>query len=636
MKLSAKRPLLADQHFSSLHRWLGMEGEAERERLAQRRKAQSSDTAERTGETLLDLVIRTHTTGLGGRYLITLAKRRSPDRLPWNRFKVGSPILLSDNRDEDAESLQGVVSARRVDSLEVAVDDWPSSDRFRLDLSPDEVTRKRQTAALQGAAKATGRHAQLRDLLLGEREPTFHRNMKPPTDISQHLNPSQHDAIRHALSSNDLAIIHGPPGTGKTTTVVEVIRLLVARGQRVLACAPSNTAVDNLLERLLAIGEPAVRLGHPARVSEDLRQHSLDALVGRHEAMMVVHQMMREAEQIERKAARYTRGRPAPGQRGQQRQEARELKRHARILEKQAIADLLKDARVICATTTFDDSVLDELRFDVLVIDEACQSVEPGCWVPLRRADRLILAGDHLQLPPTILSDSAKKEGYAVSMMERLVNHYGDLVTRQLTVQYRMHESIMGFSSQHFYGNTLIADDSVRRHVLSDLPGIQNDLVSDDPVTFIDTAGTGWLEELEPEGLSKRNPEEGRLVLKQVNALCEAGLAPSDIAVIAPYAAQVRWLRENAIYDQLEIDTVDGFQGREKEAVVISLVRSNAIGEIGFLSDARRMNVALTRAKRKMIIVGDSATLGSDKFFQSLLAWIESNGRYRTAWEFAN
>ncbi len=635
MKSSAKRPLLADKHFANMHRWLEMEGEAERERLAQRRKAQSSDSAERSGETLLDLVIRTHTTGLGGRYLITLAKRRSPDRLPWNRFKVGSPILLSDNRDEDAESLQGVVSARRMDSLEVAVDDWPSSDRFRLDLSPDEVTRKRQAGAMQSAAKAKGRHAQLRDILLGEREPTFHTNMKPPRDISQRLNASQHDAIRHALAANDLAIIHGPPGTGKTTTVVEVIRLLVARDQRVLACAPSNTAVDNLLERLLAVGEPAIRLGHPARVSEDLRQHSLDALVGRHESMMVVHQMMREAEQIERKAERYTRGRPAPGQRGQQRQEARELKRHARILEKQAISDLLKDARVICATTTFDDSVLDDLRFDVLVIDEACQSVEPGCWVPLHRADRLILAGDHLQLPPTILSDAAKKEGYAISMMERLINHYGDLTTRQLTVQYRMHESIMGFSSKHFYDNTLIADDSVRVHVLSDLPRIQSELVSDDPVTFIDTAGTGWQEELEPEGLSKRNPEEGRLVLKQVNALCEAGVSPSDIAVIAPYAAQVRWLRENAIYDHLEIDTVDGFQGREKEAVVISLVRSNSIGEIGFLSDARRMNVALTRAKRKLIIVGDSATLASSPFFQSLLAWIEESGRYRTAWEFA-
>jgi superfamily I DNA and/or RNA helicase len=627
-------PLRADKHFACLHRWLSMEGEAERERLVLRRKTQSSAEAERTGETLLDLVIRSHTTGLGGRYLVTVAKRRSPDRLPWHRFKVGSPILLSDNRDDKGDSWQGVVSACRIDTVEVAVDDWPTGERFRLDLSPDEVTRKRQAAALQLAEKASGRLCQLRDIFLGEREPTFQKNVKVPTEISQRMNPSQRDAIRFALSANDLAIIHGPPGTGKTTTVVEVIRQLVARGERVLACAPSNTAVDNLLERLLAIGEPAVRLGHPARVSEDLRQHSLDALVGRHEAMMVVHQMMREAEQIERKAVKYTRGRPAPGQRWQQKQEARELKRHARILEKQAIADLLKDARVICATTSFDDSVLDDLHFNVLVIDEACQSVEPGCWVPLRRADRVILAGDHLQLPPTILSDPAKREGFAVSLMERLVNHYGAAVTRQLTVQYRMHEAIMGFSSRHFYAGSLVADESVRRHVLSGLPRIRSERVNDDPVTFIDTAGTGWQEELEPEGLSKLNPEEGRLVLKQVNALCEAGMNPADIAVIAPYAAQVRWLRANAVFDQLEIDTVDGFQGREKEAVVISLVRSNTTGEIGFLSDARRMNVALTRARRKLIIIGDSATLATDSFFQSLLTWVETTGSYRTAWEF--
>jgi superfamily I DNA and/or RNA helicase len=630
-----KTGLRADQHFGKLHRWLEMEGEAERQRLAQRRKIQSSEAAERTGETLLDLVIRNHTTGLGGRYLITLSKRRSPDRLPWHRFKVGSPILLSDDTDEDSESLQGVVSARRNDTLEIAVDDWPSGDRFRLDLSPDEISRKRQSSALQVGANASGRLGQLRDILLGEREPTFQKNVKLPGPISQRLNASQHQAIEHVLAANDLAIIHGPPGTGKTTTVVEAIRLMVARGERVLACAPSNTAVDNLLERLLAIGEPAIRLGHPARVSEDLRQHSLDVLAGRHESMMIVHQMMREAEQIERKAAKYTRGRPPAGFKGQQRQEARELKRQSRILEQQVVTELLRDARVICATTTFDDSILEDLKFDVLVIDEACQSVEPGCWVPLKKAHKLILAGDHLQLPPTILSDEARKEGFAISLMERLVNHYGDLTTRQLTVQYRMHESIMAFSSETFYGNTLIADESVRRHVLSDLPRFHSDRMSDEPVTFIDTAGTGWAEEIEPDGMSKRNPQEGALVMKQVNALCEAGLRPQDIAVIAPYAAQVRWLREHAVFDHLEIDTVDGFQGREKEAVVMSMVRSNEIGEVGFLSDARRMNVALTRAKRKLILVGDSATLGANDFFKTLLGWIEQNGIYRTAWEFA-
>ena len=623
-----------DKHFDNLRLWLEMEGEAERERLAERRRTQSSAMAERSGETLLDMVVRSHTTGLGGRYLLTLAKRRSPDRLPWHRFKVGSPVVLSEDGNGDGDSVQGVISSRRSDTIEVAVDDWPSGDRFRLDLSPDEITRKRQASALEVARNSTGRLAQLRDMLLGERDPSFRQNLKPPEAMSERMNVSQRDAIVHALSANDLAIIHGPPGTGKTTTVVEVIRQLVARGERVLACAPSNTAVDNLLERLLASGEPAVRLGHPARVSEDLREHSLDALVEQHEVMVLVKQMMREAEQIERKAEKYTRARPAPGQRWQQRQEARELRKQARLLEKQAVSHILKDARVVCATTTLDDSVLDDLRFDVLVIDEACQSVEPGCWVPLRRADRVILAGDHLQLPPTILSIPAAKQGFAISLMERLVDHYGDLVTRQLTVQYRMNEAIMGFSSQQFYENSLIADDAVRSHVLSDLPRIKSDRVDDVPVTFIDTAGTGWNEEIEPDGLSKRNPLEGELVLKQVNALCDAGLSPSDIAVIAPYAAQVRWLRQNAVYDQLEIDTVDGFQGREKEAVVISLVRSNSTGEIGFLADARRMNVALTRAKRKLVVIGDSATLAADDFFQTLLAWLEQNARYLSAWEF--
>jgi ATP-dependent RNA/DNA helicase IGHMBP2 len=627
-------PLRADQHFSRLRRWLEMEGQAERDRLAERRRTQSSVTAERTGETLLDLVVRSHTTGLGGRYLLTLAKRRSPDRMPWHRFKVGSPIVLSEQGESDGESFTGVVSARHSDSVEVAVDDWPGGDRFRLDLSPDEVTRKRQAAAMQRAEKATGRLAQLRDILLGEREPTFRRTLQPPPHLSAQLNASQHAAILHAMKANDLAIIHGPPGTGKTTTIAEVIRQLVARGERVLACAPSNTGVDNLLERLLKSGEAVVRLGHPARVSEELRQHTLDALVEEHDAMLLVKKMMREAEQIERKAERYTRARPAPGQRWQQRQDARELRRQARLLEKQAVSDVLKDARVVCATTTFDDSVLEDMRFDVLVIDEACQSVEPGCWVPLHRADRIVLAGDHLQLPPTILSLPAAAEGFAISLMERLVIHYGELVTRQLTVQYRMHESIMGFSSAHFYHDSLIADESVRHHVLSQLPSVSCDTDDDTPVTFIDTAGTGWQEELEPDGLSKLNPQEGALVLKQVNRLCDAGLSPADIAVIAPYAAQVRWLRQNAVQQLLEIDTVDGFQGREKEAVVISLVRSNPTGEIGFLADARRMNVALTRARRRLIVIGDSATLASDPFFQKLLAWLENSGRYISAWEF--
>lgn len=606
-----------------------MEGEAERLRLEERRKVQSSAEAERRGETLLDMTIQTHTTGLGGRFLLTLQKRRKTERLPWHRFRVGSPVLLSGDGDHHSASVQGVVSARRPDALEIAVDDWPEGDRFRLDLSPDEVTRKRQLDAMQTAEDAAGRLRQLREILLYDRTPSFFQPEEPQR--SDHLNESQQQAVDFALSAQDLAIIHGPPGTGKTTTVVEVIRQAVARGERVLACAPSNTAVDNLLERLVNSGEPAVRLGHPARVLEVVRARTLDALVEKHDAWPVIQEMQREAEQLNRKASRYTRSRPAPGQKYQQRQEARELRRHARMMERQAVNEVIAEARVICATVSFDFSILEDHAFDLLVIDEACQSVEPGCWVPLKLADRLILAGDHCQLPPTILSKDAARQGFSVSLMQRLVEHYGDRITRQLTVQYRMHEQIMQFSSDTFYDGSLIAHDSVRQHRLNDLDRVNAE--DDRPVVFIDTAGSGWAEEFEPEGLSKFNPGEGRLVLDQVAELVESGLKPADIAVIAPYAAQVRWLRQHAAWDRLEIDTVDGFQGREKEAVVMCTVRSNNKGELGFLSDARRMNVALTRARRKLIVIGDSATLGADEFFSELLNWFEQTDTWRSVWE---
>ncbi|MCH2211960.1 MAG: AAA domain-containing protein [Fuerstiella sp.] len=623
------RPLQCEQHFDTLRQWLDMEGEAERRRLEERRKVQSSSDAERRGETLLDLEIRTHSTGLGGRYLLTLQKRRKTEKLPWHRFKVGSPVLLSPESDNSESAIQGVVSGRNVDSLDIAVEKWPTGQRFRLDLSPDEITRKRQIAAMEIAENAAGRLGQLRDILLYDRVPVFESPVAMPS--SESLNDSQQQAVEFSLSAQDLAIIHGPPGTGKTTTVVELIRQTVAGGERVLACAPSNTAVDNLLERLVTAGEPAVRLGHPARVLEVVRAHTLDALVEKHDAWPLIQEMQREAEQLSRKARRFTRGRPAPGQKYQQRQEARELRKHARMMERQAVNEIIAGARVICATVSFDFSILEEHAFDLLVIDEACQSVEPGCWVPLKYADRVVLAGDHCQLPPTILSQEAAREGFAVSLMQRLAAHYGDHITRQLTVQYRMHEQIMRFSSNTFYDGRLTAHETVRHHTLNDLPTVN--ITHDSPVLYIDTAGAGWNEQLEPEGLSKFNPNEGRLVLEQISQLCEAGLSPSDIAVIAPYAAQVRWLRQHSVYDRLEIDTVDGFQGREKEAVVMCTVRSNSKGEVGFLSDSRRMNVALTRARRKLIVIGDSATLGADEFFRNLLAWFDETGNYKTVWE---
>lgn len=306
----------------------------------------------------------------------------------------------------------------------------------------------------------------------------------------------------------------------------------------------------------------------------------------------------------------------------------------AQRLERQVIQQILDNADILCATLTgLDSTLLGRRRFEWLVIDEACQTTEPTCWIPLSVCERVLLAGDHCQLPPTVVSREAASEGFAVSLFERLMELHGEQVSRRLTVQYRMHEQIMSFSSQQFYESELIADASVRHHLLHDLPDIELSEATFSPVAFVDTAGAGFDDELEPDGESRRNPGEAELVRRKVQALRETGLAASDIAVIAPYAAQVRLLRDVIDTERLEIDTVDGFQGREKEAVIISLVRSNSNGDIGFLADVRRMNVALTRARRKLIVVGDSATIGTHLFYQQMLDYFEQIGAYHTVWE---
>lgn len=295
---------------------------------------------------------------------------------------------------------------------------------------------------------------------------------------------------------------------------------------------------------------------------------------------------------------------------------------------------MLDDARVICATLTgLDDWVLGRRRFDLAVLDEACQSTEPASWVPLLRCDKVVLAGDPCQLPPTILSPEAANKGLSISLMERVMSTLGPDVSRLLTVQYRMHAAIMGFSSAEFYRNELVAADSVVSHRLCDLPGVTADPLTETPVTFVDTAGAGYDEQEEEDTDSRLNPQEAGLAARYVRRLLDAGVRTEDIAVITPYAGQVRRLRELLPVPGLEIDSVDGFQGREKEAVVISLVRSNPAGEIGFLADVRRTNVALTRARRKLVVVGDSATLAGHPFYARMLEHFERAEAYRSVWE---
>jgi ATP-dependent RNA/DNA helicase IGHMBP2 len=269
----------------------------------------------------------------------------------------------------------------------------------------------------------------------------------------------------------------------------------------------------------------------------------------------------------------------------------------------------------------------------LVVIDEAAQATEPACWIPLLRSDRLVLGGDHCQLPPTIVSDEAARGGLAVSLMERLARLLGGDVVGRLDVQYRMHEQIMRFSSAEFYEGALVADASVRTHRLVDLPQVEDHRLTTAPLTFLDTAGAGYDEQAGDDGVSRANRQEAELVVRQVNLFLSAGLAPHQLAVITPYAAQARLLRELLPIADLEIDTVDGFQGREKEAVIVSLVRSNDRGEIGFLSDVRRMNVALTRARRKLLVIGDSSTIANHAFYARLIEHFERSEGYRTVWE---
>jgi len=626
-----------DNHFARFIRLLDRESQTEVRAVAERSRQLSAAEAERAGNTLVNLVIADEESGLGGRHILQLAKRsRAP--LPWTRLGVGSPVVLAPDRGKSEDGYRGVVCERASGFLRVALarmlEDSEGDETWRLDLSTDEIAGQRQRAALQRARLAQAdRLAELRDVLLGRRAPEFASERDDPA-LDSELNDAQREAVRFALSARDVALIHGPPGTGKTTAVVEVIRGAIRRGEKVLACAPSNLAVDNVFERLLAAGARAVRLGHPARVMADLRAHTLDLLVEEHQDVRLARKLVKEAMGLFRQAGRHTRAKPLPGERRQTREEARDLLADARRLEAQAVEHILDTADVLCATTTaLDSELLGRRRFDLGVIDEACQSTEPGCWVPLQWCNRLVLAGDHRQLPPTVVDPGAAMEGLGVSLFERLMALHGPSISRMLTVQYRMHHAIMAFSSRELYEEKLQADPSVREHVLSDLPGVAGSDATQTPVEFIDTAGAGFDEEVEPDGESRLNRQEAALVCRKVQGLLDCGVAPSDIAVIAPYAAQVRLLRERLSIPGLEIDSVDGFQGREKEAVVISLVRSNPQGEIGFLGDVRRMNVAMTRARRKLLLVGDSATLSAHPFYRRMVEYFEGIEAYRTVWE---
>ncbi|XP_008844548.2 DNA-binding protein SMUBP-2 isoform X2 [Nannospalax galili] len=598
------------------------------------------------GVCLLKLQVSSQRTGLYGQRLVTFEPRRCGSAvLPSNSFTSGDIVGLYDAANEGGQLATGVLTRITQKSVTVAFDESHdfqlSLDRenaYRLLKLANDVTYKRLKKALETVKKhRCGPASSLIDVLLDGSAPSPASEPCSITFYNSALDPSQKEAVSFALAQKELAIIHGPPGTGKTTTVVEIILQEVKRGSKVLCCAPSNTAVDNLVERLARSKQRILRLGHPARLLESVQQYSLDAVLARSDNAQIISDIRRDIDQV------FAKNKKAQDKREKTSfwNEIKLLRKELKEREEAAIVQSLATADVVLATNTGASpdgplKLLPESHFDVVVVDECAQALEASCWIPLLKAPKCVLAGDHKQLPPTTISHKAALAGLSRSLMERLAEKHGASVVRMLTVQYRMHQAITRWASEAMYHGQLTAHPSVAGHLLRDLPGVSATEETSIPLLLVDTAGCGLFELEEEDSQSKGNPGEVRLVTLHVQALVDAGVQAADIAVIAPYNLQVDLLRQSLSHKhpELEIKSVDGFQGREKEAVILSFVRSSRKGEVGFLAEDRRINVAVTRARRHVAIICDSHTVNNHGFLKTLVGYFTEHGEVRTAFEY--
>ena len=558
------------------------------------------------------------------------------------RLVPGEPVRLWAEHPDDPTAVRGVYERREEQTL------WLMLDRpveelareYALDPEAPELTFDRGDAAIvrAKAALATSDLARVRDVaaMLRPPRPIAARTWSA---IDDELDERQRAAVDAALRSGDIALIHGPPGTGKTRTLVEVVRQRVAAGERVLCVAPSNTAVDNLGIRLAEAGVRAVRLGHPARINPKLAGLTIDAQVDADGASRLACDWRDRARALRKSAA------------GRHGAEAKELWNEARALDRDAARELANTERAIISRADVvlatcvgcDHPLLGDTIFDCVVVDEATQAADPLLLVALGRAKVAVLAGDPHQLGPVITGPSAEAT-LGSTVFERLC---GD-ASVMLEQQHRMHVEIMTFPSRSMYDGRLVASPAVASHRLDDL-GVTPDPQRPRPLWLIDTAGKDWIEQrtdFEPGGSlnnapafqfdpSTFNSGNAERVAAEARRLLSRGLPPTEIAIIAAYSAQARRLRELLRTERaagLEIGTVDGFQGREKEAVIVDLVRSNEHGEIGFLANTRRMNVALTRARRCLIVLADSATLGEHPYYAAFLHYIDEIDAHGSAW----
>ena len=511
--------------------------------------------------------------------------------------------------------------------------DVQGAENVGIQLFFDETSYKTMFEALDRVIRTKGRLGYLRDLFYSRSQGIKAESFTFAPMHFPYLNKTQEDAVNKVLRAKDVAIVHGPPGTGKTTTLVEAIYETLRRENQVLVCAQSNMAVDWISEKLVDRGVNVLRIGNPTRVNDKMLSFTYER---RFEAHPDYDQLW-----AIRKAIRDLRSHRKRGDE-KYHQKLERLKERATELEIRINAQLFGEARVIASTLVGSaNRLLEGQKFGTLFIDEAAQALEAACWIPIRRVSRVVLAGDHCQLPPTIKSFAAMKAGLGKTLMERIVENHPETVTL-LKVQYRMNEEIMRFSSDWFYGNQVESAPEVKYRNILDL---------DIPMTWIDTSemrneevGSGnddyslFKEEFVGESFGRINKAEAELTLLALeNYFKKIGKQRIlderlDVGVISPYRSQVQYLRRlfkkreffKPYRSLISVNTVDGFQGQERDIILISLVRANDEGQIGFLRDLRRMNVAITRARMKLIILGDASTMTRHPFYKKLYEYIEA------------
>ncbi|HVD97493.1 MAG TPA: AAA domain-containing protein [Cytophagaceae bacterium] len=617
---------------------LKIEQDEDRNQYREKILGASIQERKKAGTTWYPIVIRESYYGTGERLILEI--ERPGDLSIPNLFQFGSVASLFSNYHNEGKenpSISGVVSLVRRNNIRLTLfvdelPEWVDTGKLGIDLMFDESSYKEMNSALQQVMKAkNNRLAQLREILLGAEEAKF---AEEEILKFQGLNEMQTKSIQKIAAAEDVAIIHGPPGTGKTTTIVQAIAHTLKIEAQVLVCAPSNNAVDLLTLKLHAAGLKVVRLGNPARINEELQALSLDSAISSHKDFKQIKEFKKMAAEYKNMASKYKRhfGHAEREQRRAILDESRKLQAEAEKIESFIVSDLIEKAQVItCTLVGSANYTIRDRSYSTVFIDEAGQAPEPACWIPILRAERVVLAGDHQQLPPTIKSRQAASEGLAVTLFEKTIQR--QKADTMLEVQYRMNEKIMEFSNKEFYKDKLKAHESVKDQTIGDSPAVE----------FIDTAGCSFNEEQGQGRESLVNTGEADVLFKHLDELLAQNILDekNSIGIISPYKAQVNLLETKLeehkelkqLGKRLAVNTVDGFQGQERDLIYISLVRSNENGEIGFLNDLRRMNVAMTRARKKLVILGDSATLARHPFYRDMLNYMESIGAYRSAWE---